>query len=82
MTGNCVLEACRLQMANGRRGKVCYVPRKDGKPVGHAYYIPNPSDLDAIALNHADNGFPQYPKLTAREVLENHDPTYLCITMD
>jgi hypothetical protein len=83
MTGDCVLEACRLQLANKKdQGKVCYVARMDGRPVGHAYYVPDPEDLDAIALNQTDNGFPQFPRLTVREVLENNDPTYLSVTID
>ncbi len=74
---NCMLEAYKLHLGNGGTGEVCHVPS-----VGHTYYIPDPTDLDAIALNHEDNGFGRYARLTVREVLKLHDPRYLLITSD
>jgi len=38
--------------------------------VGHAYYVPDKTKLEDIALNHADNGYSQYPQLKVHEVLE------------
>lgn len=79
---NCILEAYRLMLENGRIGRVYYVPRIGSQTVGHAYYAPDPEDLDAIALNHADNGFEQFPRLTVSEVIKHHDPVYLTISSD
>ena len=82
MNKNCILEAYRLQLANKGQGKVYYVVRLNAGIVGHAYYIPDPKRLEAIALNQADNGFSQFPRLTVGEVLKNNNPRYLLVTAD
>lgn len=79
---NCIDEANRLQLRKRGRGKVCYIPRIGEQVIGHAYYVPDNTDLDAIALNQADNDFERYPALTIRQVLEYHDQAYLLITAD
>ena len=68
--GGCVLEACRLKIGNGDLGTVYYVDLAEKKSVGHAYYVPDETRLDDIALNHTDNGYPQYPQLKVHEVLK------------
>jgi hypothetical protein len=82
MTGNCILEAYKLQLANKGKGEVYYVSRIGENRIGHAYYIPDINKLEAIALNQADNNFSQFPSLTVKEVLENNDSRYLSITTD
>jgi len=52
-----------------------------GKPVGHAFYVLDPTRLEAMALNQEDNGFPQHTR-TVREVLERNEPKYLWVTPD
>jgi len=74
---DCIIEANKLMTKNNNKGKICYVQFIGNRFIGHAYYVPDPLNLDAIALNHEDNGFPQYPKLTARESLKHHNPSYL-----
>ena len=80
MARNCIVEAYRLQLSNEGRGKVYYVVNDE--VVGHAYYVPDSTRLDDPALNQADNGFTQFPCLTVREVLENHNSEYLLVTAD
>lgn len=68
--GGCVLEACRLKIWNGDLGSVYFVDSTEKMPVGHAYYVLDETRLDDIALNHADNGYPQFPSLKVEEVLK------------
>lgn len=67
----CIPEAFRLQALAAYRGRVFFVYRYQGQPVSHAYFVRNDIALDDRALNHADNGYPEYPALTVKEVLEN-----------
>ena len=39
-----------------------------GESLLHAYFVPPNSKPNDIALNQSDNGFPQYPRLTVKEV--------------
>ena len=68
--GGCILEACRLKMENRSLGSVYYVVATEKMSVGHAYYVPNETRLEDIALNNSDNGYPDYPQLKVHEVLE------------
>ena len=69
--GACSFEAKRLMSENGSRGGVYYVSWTPKGIAGHAYYVPDESDLDAIGLNHADNGYGRYPELTVRDILDH-----------
>lgn len=68
--GGCIREACRLKLENGDLGSVYFVIATEKISVGHAYYIPDETKLEDIALNHAENGYPLHPKLKVHEVLE------------
>src|SRR3989344_2668093 len=65
--GGCYFEALRLRRENGGKGDVYYVVRIEDHErtrwVDHAYYVPDPTRLEELALNHADNGFGMFPKL-------------------
>ncbi len=63
------MEAIRLSMETP--GKVYFVTSLDGHEINHAYLVPEGSCDDAIALNQADNGYPQYPALSAGTVRRN-----------
>jgi len=65
--GGCIMEAYRLKVENRDLGNVYYVIAIEEKDVGHAYYIPDRTKLEDIALNHAENG---YPQLKVHEVLK------------
>lgn len=69
--GNCLKEAYLLKERNTNTGNVYWVVCLDGNMVYHAYYVPQGCNLDDLALNQADNGYPHYPALTCRQVLEN-----------
>ncbi len=77
---NCRKEAYRLMLENGRIGEVLYVP--DVGQRGHAYYVPNPDDLDVVALNHKDNGYTEVPELTVREVKRRGRKNELLINVE
>jgi len=68
--GGCIPEAFKIMRDNGNIGQVYWVDNVFLKGTGgHAYYIPNETDLEARALNTEDNGFTDYCKLTVAEVL-------------
>jgi len=54
------------------KGKIYYVaePSHLGR-VYHAYFVPDDLSGDAYALNQADNGYYDYPKLTVNEVKQH-----------
>jgi len=64
-SGGCVPEACRLKLENKDKGSVYYVIK-----VGHAYYIPDESKLEDLALNQEDNGYSHFPKMLVKEVIQ------------
>jgi hypothetical protein len=68
--GGCIGEAFELLRENDNRGAVLYVINMNGKPIGHAYYLENPSKPKEVARNQADNGFEGYPELTVEQVLK------------
>ena len=70
-TGGCIPAACELKFENNSQGSVYYVMKVRTQDVDHAYYVPDETKLDDIALNCTDNGYSQYPPLTVREVIEN-----------
>jgi hypothetical protein len=79
--GNCVLDANRLMMKDKNKGKVYYVPKIEGKKVGHAFYISPNSKPQDKALNQADNGYPQYD-YTVKQVKDNANNSYLTMVAD
>ncbi len=64
------MEAIHLKAQNDGAGSVYYVVERKGQDVGHAYYVPDESKLEEIALNHEDNGYGHYPRLKVEEVLK------------
>lgn len=68
--GGCIGEAFELLRENDNRGAVFYVIEMDGKPIGHAYYLKDPSKPKDVARNQADNRFEGYPRLTVEQVLK------------
>ena len=67
----CCAEARRLWVENDFQGETYWVCEVEGVLVGHAYYVPDVSRLDDLALNQADNGFEGFPALTVRQVIED-----------
>lgn len=67
----CIQEAERLQAENAGQGEVWYVAETDEGRICHAYYLPDPSNREGIALNQADNGFQRYPGFKVGEVLDH-----------
>jgi hypothetical protein len=67
--GFCVPEAYKLRSKNHNQGRVYWV-----EEIGHAYYIPDPNDLQAMAQNQADNGYEGFPPLHVFEVLQSGKP--------
>jgi hypothetical protein len=67
--GGCIAEAHALRKGNGDGGDVYFVKLMGNVPVYHAYYVPDKTRKDDFALNQADNGYPQYPRLHVKEVL-------------
>ncbi len=66
----CIIEACRLKLENENKGSVHFVSTAGKVPIDHAYYVPDETRLDDIALNQTDNGYPNHPQLKVHEVLE------------
>lgn len=68
--GGCLFKALELHDRHGE-GKLFWVGELSKLNLNfglhHTYYIPNGANDEDIALNQADNGYHQYPRLTVRE---------------
>lgn len=67
---NCIPEAEELMRKNNYNGTIFWVYKIGEVNVNHAYYIPDLSKVDELALNQADNGFEGFPQLTVQQVLK------------
>lgn len=70
-SGECIIEAFRLQARRNRDGVVYWVEQFEGTDIYHAYYVPSSAMPEDNALNQADNGYEGYPALKAWQVVEN-----------
>ena len=62
--GGCIGAAKELREKRG--GSVYWV-----ESVGHAYFVPRNVKFDDPALNHADNGYSRFPRMSVRDVILN-----------
>ena len=67
---SCYSEARRLRQENQNQGALYWAGFTPKGIAEHCYYVPDEHDLDAIARNHADNGFGRFPRLTVRDLLK------------
>ena len=66
---DCFDVARSLRDKNHRgRGQIYFITDSPIGLIYHAYFVPEGSNGEDIALNHADTGFEGYPRLTVNQV--------------